>query len=179
MESAEEEATVLSPRLSFPLSSGSIMAPWGPQTPVRWHQQTQAAAAETNSLFCIWVPSVGLVHAITPCCGQGNITSSSAPFKKRTFYGRSQLLVSQVQARMKRSTSNEEASKAKAMWRAGEVTKPRRQSKTSLRNWLLAKQQIELKANHINEKGSRIGDGKPLSRSSQWQRHELGGYSDR
>ena len=44
---------------------------------------------------------------------------------------------------------------------------------------VVAKQQIELMTNHSNEKGSRLGDGKPLSGSSQSLRHELGGYPDR
>ena len=34
------------------------------------------------------------------------------------------MLASRVKSRSKRSTSNEEVSKAEAMWRAGEVTKP-------------------------------------------------------
>ena len=51
LESIKEEATLLSPRLSCPLSSGSITALWGPQISVQWHQQMQTAAAETNSLF--------------------------------------------------------------------------------------------------------------------------------
>ena len=37
-ESTEEEATLPSPRLSCPLSSGSITALWEPQTSVWWHQ---------------------------------------------------------------------------------------------------------------------------------------------
>ena len=123
-ESADEHATVLSPCLSCPLSSGSITTLWGPQTPVRWHPQMQTATAETNSLFYSWVPAVGPVHATTPCCGQRNTTSGSAPFKKRIFYGRSQVLASRVQSRPRRSTSNGEVSKAKAMWWTGEVTKP-------------------------------------------------------
>ena len=44
--------------------------------------------------------------------------------KKRTFYGRSQVLASQVQSRPTRPKNNEEVSKAKAMWQAGDVTKP-------------------------------------------------------
>ena len=35
-ESIEEEATSPSPRLRCPLTSGSIIALWGPQTSVRW-----------------------------------------------------------------------------------------------------------------------------------------------
>ena len=84
----------------------------------------QTAATGTNSLFYSWVPSVGPVHATNPRCGQRKITLGSTPFKKRTFYGRSQVLASRVKSRSKRSTSNEEVSKAEAMWRAGEVTKP-------------------------------------------------------
>ena len=84
-ESIEEEATSPSPRLSCPLSSGSITALWGPRTSDRWHQQMQTVADGTNSLFYSWVPSICPVYATTPRCGQRNITSSSAPCKMRTF----------------------------------------------------------------------------------------------
>ena len=77
-----------------------------------------------TAFFYSWVPSVDPVHAITPRRGQGNITLGSAPFKKRTFYGLSQVLAGRMQSRPRRPTGNEEISKAKAMWRAGEVTKP-------------------------------------------------------
>ena len=103
------------PCLSCPLSNGSITALWGPRTSVRWHQQMQSAAVETNSLFYSWVPSISPVHATTSRCGQGNITPGSAPQKKRTFYGRSQVLASRAQYRPRRPTSNEEVSKAKVM----------------------------------------------------------------
>ena len=42
------------------------------------------------------------------------------------------------------------------------------------------KQQIEFKANQSNEKGSRLGDGKPLRGGPQLRGHALvGGYLDR
>ena len=114
-KSIEEEVTLPSPRHSCPLSSGSITALWGPRTSVPWHQQMQTAATGTESLFYSWVSSVGPVHTTTPHCSQGNITSGSAPRKVRTFYGRSKVLPSRVQSRARRSTNNEEVSKAKAM----------------------------------------------------------------
>ena len=90
------------------------------------------------------------------------------------------------------------------MWRAGDATKPEyirfcnhihlldlqankgdkdreeaRKAKQDLMAELVgAKQQIELKTNHSNEKGSRLGDGKPLPRSPQSRRHKLGGHPD-
>ena len=84
-----EEATLPPPHLSCPLSGGSITALWGPQTSGRWHQQMQTAATRTNSTLYSWVPSAGPVHVTTSRCGQGNTTSGNAPFKQRTFYGRS------------------------------------------------------------------------------------------
>ena len=38
---------------------------------------------------------------------------------------------------------------------------------------MVAKQQNELKTNHSNEKGSRLGDSKPLTGSPQSRRHKL------
>ena len=84
----------------------------------------QTAASGTNSLFCSWGdirwPGARYNLRLRP----GNITSGSAPLNTRTFYDHSQVLASQVQSRPRRSTSNEEVGKAKAMWRAEEVTKP-------------------------------------------------------
>ena len=114
-ETTEEETISPPPRLSFPLSSGSITVLWRPRTSVWWHEQMQTAAAWTNSLFYSWVPSVGPVHTTTSSYGQGNITFGSAPLKKITFYGRSQVLANQVQSRPRRPKNNKEVSKAKAM----------------------------------------------------------------
>ena len=44
---------------------------------------------------------------------------------------------------------------------------------------VVAKQQIELMTNHSNEKGSRLGNSKPLPGSPLSRRHKLGGYPDR
>ena len=83
------------------------------------------AAAGSITLCYRWVPSVGLVHALTSPWSQENITLDSTPIKKRDFYGRPLLRASRAQARPKKSTNNEEISKVEALWRAGEVTKPK------------------------------------------------------
>ena len=125
LESIEEEATLPSPCHGCLLSSGSITALWGPQTSVRWHQQMQIAAAGTNSLFYSWVPSVGPVHTTTPCCGQGTSPRSAHLVKWEPSTAAPKYFpVKYSLHRARRSTNNEEVSKVKAMWRAGEVTKP-------------------------------------------------------
>ena len=68
-----------------PLNSGSITALWVPPTSVRWHEQTKTAVAWTNSLFCSWVPSVGLVHTKTLSYGQGNIAVMAVHLLKENF----------------------------------------------------------------------------------------------
>ena len=73
----------------------------------------------------------------------------STPIEKRDFYDRPLLRASRVQARPRKSTNSEEISKIKALWWAGEVTKPK---------YVKFCNQIHLLDLHAN-KGDKDGEG--------------------